>query len=434
MSIIVGFIRSLLEVEAMGDLDDIRPAWRSLKRKWEHSFHPMCSYMGMFPPSLPHYFIHKLTTEGDVVLDPFAGRGTTPLQACVDGRIGIGNDLNPMAYILNRAKVTPPPAAAVRERIEELRLQYTPPTIDHVPQRIQMLYHENTLSQLVYLKQHFGLDDADFPETILSLSPADTFITGLILGIMHGQSGQYLSVSMPNTFSMSEGYVAEYIEKEGLEPPDRDVFQKLLDRLRTIYSDGPPARRGHAFFGDARDLPSTLADAEETPDRADLVFTSPPYLKVLKYGLYNWIRLWFLNQEPDTVDQRLDDELDLEAYLEFMTDTFDVMDEVVDPDTGVAAFVIGDVDQNGETINLAREVAEEVVAPMANFEVGRIVEDRVPDNEKVSRIWGETKGEATEIDRILIAHRGEITVRDNPAGLKTKSLPGQQETLGSFSS
>jgi site-specific DNA-methyltransferase (adenine-specific) len=295
-----------------------------------------------------------------------------------------------------------------------------------------MMYNENTLSQLVYLKQEFGLNDGDFPKTILSLSPADTFITGLILGIMHGQSGQYLSVSMPNTFSMSEGYVEEYIEKEGLEPPNRNVFQKLLDRLRTIYKDGPPARRGHAFFGDARDLPSTLADAEETPDRADLVFTSPPYLKVLKYGLYNWIRLWFLNQEPDTVDQRLDDELDLEAYLEFMTDTFEVMDNVVDPDTGVAAFVIGDVDQNGETINLAREVAEEVVAPMTNFEVGRIVEDRVPDNEKVSRIWGDTKGEATEIDRILIAHRGEVTVRENPSGLKTKSLPGQQETLGSF--
>lgn len=386
----------------------------------------------MFPPSLPHYFIHKFTSEGDVVLDPFAGRGTTPLQACVDGRIGIGNDLNPMAYILNEAKVAPPPAPMVRKRIEELRLRYDSPTIEHVPEQIQMLYHKNTLSQLVYLKQEFGLNDAEFPDTILNLYPVDTFITGLILGILHGQSGQYLSVSMPNTFSMSEGYVKDYIQKEGLEPPNRDVFQKLLDRLRTIYENGPPARRGHAFFGDARNLPSALAKTEEAPNRADLVFTSPPYLKVLKYGLYNWIRLWFLNQEPDTVDQRLDDELDLEEYLEFMTDTFEVMDDVIDPNSGVAAFVIGDVNQNGEVINLAREVAEEVVAPMENFEIGRIVEDRVPDNEKVSRIWGDTKGEATEIDRILIAHRGEITVRENPSGLQTKSLPGKQETLGSF--
>jgi hypothetical protein len=58
----------------------------------------------------------------------------------------------------------------------------------------------------------------------------------------------------------------------------------------------------------------------------------------------------------------------------------------------------------------------------------------VPDNEKVSRIWGDTKGEATEIDRILIAHRGAITVKENPSGLETKSLPGQQETLEFFNS
>ncbi|MFC7020855.1 MULTISPECIES: DNA methyltransferase [Haloarcula] len=415
----------------MGSLDDIRPEWRTLKRKWEHSFHPMCSYMGMFPASLPHYFIQKLTDEGDVVLDPFSGRGTTALQACVDDRVGVGNDLNPMAYVLTRAKVDPPTAAAVHDRLKELRLAYEAPATDHVPEKVRMLYHDHTLGQLVYLKEEFGLGTDGIPEDLRSLSQVDTFVTALLLGIMHGQSGQYLSVSMPNTFSMSEGYVSDYIEEEGLEPPRRDVFDKLQQRLRTIYSDGAPARSGHAIFGDARDLPETLPDLEDVDD-VDLIFTSPPYLKVLKYGLYNWIRLWFLDEEPDVVDERLDDELDLEAYLEFMTETFAVADEVLDSDSGVAAFVIGDVDQGDETINLAREVAEEVVAPMDGFEVGRIVEDRVPDNEKVSRIWGETKGEATEIDRILIAHRGDVHVEDDPDGLKTKVLPGRQQTLSSF--
>ena len=39
-----------------------------------------------------------------VVLDPFSGRGTTPLQACAEGRIGVGNDLNPFAHLLTAAK------------------------------------------------------------------------------------------------------------------------------------------------------------------------------------------------------------------------------------------------------------------------------------------------------------------------------------------
>ena len=61
----------------------------------------MCSYMAMFPPNLPHYFIEKCTQTGDVVLDPFCGRGTTPLEACLMGRAAVGNDLNCLAYTLN---------------------------------------------------------------------------------------------------------------------------------------------------------------------------------------------------------------------------------------------------------------------------------------------------------------------------------------------
>jgi len=50
----------------------------------------MCSYLASFPAGLVHAFIARYTRPGDVVLDPFSGRGTTPLQACAEGRIGAG--------------------------------------------------------------------------------------------------------------------------------------------------------------------------------------------------------------------------------------------------------------------------------------------------------------------------------------------------------
>src|SRR5450756_3001267 len=96
--------------------------WNVKSKRWGHPFHAMCSYMGMFPPRLPHYFIQKFTHRGDVVLDPFSGRGTTPLQACVEGRIGAGNDLNPFAQVLTAAKVDPPTRADVKTRVASLRL------------------------------------------------------------------------------------------------------------------------------------------------------------------------------------------------------------------------------------------------------------------------------------------------------------------------
>jgi site-specific DNA-methyltransferase (adenine-specific) len=91
----------------------IEPEWKLQQRLWGHAFHPMCSYLAMFPAALAHAFIARYSRPGDVVLDPFSGRGTTPLQACAEGRVGVGNDLNPMAYLLTAAKVEPPERAAV---------------------------------------------------------------------------------------------------------------------------------------------------------------------------------------------------------------------------------------------------------------------------------------------------------------------------------
>jgi len=63
----------------------IPPEWQHVPKSWGHPFHPMCSYLAMFPPRIPHYFIQRFTRPGDRVLDPFSQRGTTPSQACVEG-------------------------------------------------------------------------------------------------------------------------------------------------------------------------------------------------------------------------------------------------------------------------------------------------------------------------------------------------------------
>ena len=56
----------------------IEPEWKDQARLWGHSLHPMCSYLASFPASLAHAFIARYTRPGDVVLDPFSGRGTAP--------------------------------------------------------------------------------------------------------------------------------------------------------------------------------------------------------------------------------------------------------------------------------------------------------------------------------------------------------------------
>src|SRR5204862_2412231 len=102
----------------------ISPEWKDQQRLWGHSYHPMCSYLASFPAALSHAFIARYSRPGDVVLDPFSGRGTTPLQACAEGRIGVGNDLNPFAHLLTASKVEPATRAQAATRLAQLRLAW----------------------------------------------------------------------------------------------------------------------------------------------------------------------------------------------------------------------------------------------------------------------------------------------------------------------
>ncbi len=72
--------------------------------------HAIHSFPAKFPPQLPQKFIHALTQPGQVVLDPMAGSGTTPLEAFLAGRRAIGFDIDPLALLLSQVKTTPLPA------------------------------------------------------------------------------------------------------------------------------------------------------------------------------------------------------------------------------------------------------------------------------------------------------------------------------------
>ncbi len=116
-------------------------------------------------------------------------------------------------------------------------------------------------------------------------------------GILHGKSAIYLSELMPNTFSMAPRYVRDFAARTAFASPERDVFDGLSKKLDRLFRQPPPSIEGVALLGDARDVaPRARAAlrARGRPERARLVVTSPPYLRVVKYGYYNWLRTWFL--------------------------------------------------------------------------------------------------------------------------------------------
>ncbi|HMS34218.1 MAG TPA: DNA methyltransferase, partial [Ignavibacteria bacterium] len=80
--------------------------------KHVHRLHP---YKGKFIPQLVEYFLDNHTDsfkkeiyfkEGDIVLDPFSGSGTTVIQACELGIHGIGIDISAFNSLIGSSKVS----------------------------------------------------------------------------------------------------------------------------------------------------------------------------------------------------------------------------------------------------------------------------------------------------------------------------------------
>src|SRR5919109_167189 len=65
--------------------------------------------------------IERYTTAGEMVLDPFAGRGTTVFSAAHEGRRGLGIELNPVGWVYARAKLQAADKADVLDRLDQIQ-------------------------------------------------------------------------------------------------------------------------------------------------------------------------------------------------------------------------------------------------------------------------------------------------------------------------
>ena len=172
-----------------------------------HRFHSLCPYFAMFPESFAQYWIEALSKPSEVVLDPFSGRGTTPFQALLCGRQAIGNDINPVAFCLTRAKTNAPAAQSVKHRITWLQNRFVSKKWEEaaasMPRFFDYAYAPQTLRQLLYLRSTLSWRS----------SRVDCMLAGLVLGSLHGESERspsYLSNQMPRTISTKPEYSVRF--------------------------------------------------------------------------------------------------------------------------------------------------------------------------------------------------------------------------------
>ncbi len=382
----------------------LAPEWHEQPRDWPHALHATCTYLGSLPPTIAHDLVARWSRPGDVVLDPFSGRGGVPLQACLERRIGVGIDRNPLAAVLTGAAIDPPSTRELDDRLAHLRIDWSLERAEWEAEATAMaastlgaLFHPTTLAQLLFVRS--ALDRTH---------PTDRALVAALAGILHGRRASSITDAMPNVFSMAPGYATRWLAARGTPPPERDVLGLLGRRIGYLRREGLPTTRGIAIEGDARDAGRLTADALSAaglPDRVRLVVTSPPYLGLVRYGTANWLRLWLLGEDPARVDALLDAPRSVDASASLLRAVLDDLRPVL-TDDALIVLVLGTLTSHRgrptrEPLELARGAWEGAAGP-AGYHLAGVVLDTVERGRKLTRLWGERAGDASHTDGLLV--------------------------------
>lgn len=255
------------------------------KRNWGHPLHSLCSYEGKMKPAIAHFLVEAFVPPEGKVLDPFAGVGTIPFEACLQGKKTFGFEISPSALTISIAKVNRPSPTNTRILLDTLDtyIKSETPTDSEIINARQVdfnrslveFYHEDTFKEILLARRLFL--------ELKSYSIEANFVLACLLHILHG--------NRPYALSRRSHPVTPFAPKGPYE------YRSLVDRLRTKVEKSLAVEypseflNGHIFMQDATSWWPVEVD------NLDAIVTSPPFFDSTRFYLANWIRLWFSGWE-----------------------------------------------------------------------------------------------------------------------------------------
>lgn len=244
----------------------------------------VCPYFTMFPLEFPLGVLRD-AEPGQLVVDPFCGRGTTNYAARTLGLPSIGVDSSPVAVALSEAKL----ANASPQRIVTAarRILCDMPEPSEVPEGEfwRWAFYPDVLKVLCRLR-----------EGLLNNCRSDTrkALRAILLGALHGPRRKsrpsHFSNQSQRTYAPKPRYAVNYWRKHNLIPEPVDVLSIIHERAVRYYSNEKVAS-GRIITGDSRRSIFTRAARGE---KASWIVTSPPYYGLRTYLPDQWLRNWFL--------------------------------------------------------------------------------------------------------------------------------------------
>jgi DNA modification methylase len=258
--------------------------WDFVGQYSESPFSSIHWHPGRFASQLPATLIGSLSKPGDLVVDPFAGSGTTLVEAQRLGRRSIGIDLNPISCLTTTAKVLPIPAHRIARGLREIKDDAAECLGDRLVsangfQRLSSI--PATVQVAKWYSRRVSVDLGLLWKMVCTYSGtkrtlADAAFSAVLLPVCRETRhwGYVCDNSSPKT-----DHEADVLQN----------FCRVLDRLKEAYEERDAEYV--AREGDVSDIPDAkviCADALGELKRAktgsiDLVVTSPPYFGVADY-------------------------------------------------------------------------------------------------------------------------------------------------------
>jgi hypothetical protein len=281
-------------------------------------------------PSLAHFLIHVFSEPGQTVLDPFAGSGTIPFEAALQGRSSIGVDISRLGVVLTSAKINPPERTTVAKIVSQLEqyLTESPPSESEFElasavrfnRSIPEYYHPKTLAELLSARRFFREVADDSPETC--------FVLACLLHILHG--------NRPYALSRRSHPVTPFA------PTGPTEYRPLIGRLQAKLTRSLEAPLPHEFTKGVAMHADVCSPFDLKGRRVDAVVTSPPFFDSTRFYMSNWLRYWFCGWERDDFTDKIEPFLEVrqKKSLQVYREVFRSLREHMVP-TGLVALHLG---------------------------------------------------------------------------------------------
>ena len=276
----------------------------------EHRWYGLGRYYAMFPAPFVTRAVKTFTRRGDVVMDPFCGRGNAPFVAAALGRPAVAVDIQPVAWLFTAAKLAP----ALQPGRVLARLRTIAKAVRPADRQAQSRFETMAWTPAVLSFLRAARRELDW-----KASKVDRTLMAFVALHMQDSCANGLSNRLSPTVAHSPSYAVRWWTRNGLlEPPPTDPVAFLADRITRRYGHGTPTlARSSKFLGDAR---RKLARMPRR--RVKLRITSPPYHDVTDYWNDHWIRLWLLGHRLRKDWRRTQKHTNLADYRALMSGVF----------------------------------------------------------------------------------------------------------------